>query len=80
MLPRGSVLVSGDSIFNSEAIGNYLSNFNVLSTQGSFKYEKSVIPIRAPNGDIVSYKKVISSISFEENPRGFISIVMGFSR
>lgn len=73
--PEEAFLVSGDSIFNSEAIGNYLSNFNVLSTQGVFKYDKIIIPIRMPNGDIVSYKKVISNITFEKNQRGFISIV-----
>ena len=73
--PEEAFIVSGDSIFDAEKIGNKLSNFNVLSTRGSFKYEKRITPILMANGEIIGYKKEISNIRFEENENGLISIV-----
>jgi len=68
-------IVSGDCIFDKEAIANYLSNFNVKSTQGRFNYKKSLTPIYNDAGEIIACEKRINSIEFIEDKNGFISIV-----
>lgn len=73
--PEEAFIVSGDCVFDKDAISNYLSNFDVLSTQGSFKYEKTLVPIIDAKGEIVDYDKQIVNIEFIPDPSGFISIV-----
>ena len=73
--PEEAFIVSSDSIFDKEAIGNYLSNFDVLSTQGSFKYKKSYVPSYSPEGEICGYETKISDVEFVKDPQGMVSIV-----
>ncbi len=68
-------VVSGDCIFDKEAIANYLSNFNVKSTQGRFIYKKSLIPTYNEAGEIIACEKQISNIEFVLDPNGLISVV-----
>lgn len=68
-------IVSGDCVFDKEAIANYLSNFNVKSTQGRFIYKKSLVPIYNEGGEIIACEKKISDIEFAKDVNGLISIV-----
>ena len=73
--PEEAFLVTGESIFNAEAIANRLSNFTELFTQGSFKYEKRFLPIYDDRGELAGYKKELCNIRFQEEEGGYISIV-----
>ena len=73
--PEEAFIVSGDCIFNKDEIANYLSNFNVKSTLGRFKYEKVLVPINNSEGKPIAYEKRIEGIEFVPDPQGFISIV-----
>ena len=73
--PEEAFIVSGDCVFDKDAIANYLSTFCIKSTQGRFKYEKRLIPIENGNGDVSAYDKEIINIEFVPDPNGLISIV-----
>ena len=73
--PEEAFIVSGDCVFDKDAIANYLSTFSVLSTQGSFKYDKNLIPIEGGTGKIEDYDRQIYNIEFVPEPNGLISIV-----
>ena len=72
--PEEAFIVSGDCIFDKEAISNYLNNFTVKSTQGHFEYKKRKIPITNSDKEIIGFETVISHIEFIEEAHGFISI------
>ena len=73
--PEEAFIVSGDCVFDKDAIANYLSTFNVKATQGSFKYEKVLSEIKDGNGKVQDYEAEITGIEFIEDNGGFISIV-----
>ena len=73
--PEEAFIVSGDCVFDKDAIANYLSTFNIKSTRGSFKYEKTFAAIEGAEGDIEDYEKQIINIEFVPDPNGLISIV-----
>ena len=72
--PEEAFIVSGDSIFDKDAIGNYLSNFKENATQGRFEYEKILTPITDGEGKVISYSTTISNIKFVPDRAGFIKI------
>ena len=73
--PEEAFIVSGDCVFDKDAISNYLSKFNVKSTQGRFKYEKKLFPIYDDTGQMCECKGRITGIELIDDPNGFISIV-----
>lgn len=73
--PEEAFIVSGDCVFDKDAIANYLSTFSVKPTRGSFKYDKNLIPIEGGTGKVEEYDKQIYNIEFVPDPNGFISIV-----
>ncbi len=73
--PEEAFIVSGDCVFDKDAIANYLSTYDIKSTQGSFKYEKRLIPIEDAEGNVGGYEKEIINIEFVPDPNGLISIV-----
>lgn len=73
--PEEAFIVSGDSLFDKEAISNYLSNFKILSTQGRFIYKKALEPIYDQRGEVAALEKKITDIEFVKDRGGFISIV-----
>ena len=73
--PEEAFIVTSECVFDKDAISNYLSRFGVLSTQGSFKYEKSFTKITNSSGEIQGYEKHLEHIKFEENNQGYIRIV-----
>ena len=73
--PEEAFIVTSECVFDKDAISNYLSRFDVLSTQGSFKYEKAFTKITGNQGEIQGYEKHLEHIKFEENERGYIKIV-----
>ena len=68
-------LVSGDCIFDKDAISNYLSRFDIKSARGYFKYEKTFIPLCDGEGKTVAFETKIHNIKFVEDENGYISIV-----
>ena len=78
--PEEAFIVSGNCIFDKDAISNYLSAFDIKPTLGRFEYEKKLIPIEGPNGEIENFQTNIVNIRFVPDEKGFISIVeMPFS-
>lgn len=73
--PEEAFIVSGDCVFDKEAIANYLSTFDVKSIKGYFKYEKVLLPIKDGDGKTRDCEKRIVNIEFVEDPNGFISVV-----
>lgn len=73
--PEEAFIVSGDCVFDKDVISNYLSRFDVKSTQGRFKYEKRLFPIYDEQGEIADCESRISDIELIEDKNGFISIV-----
>ncbi|MBO4982887.1 MAG: hypothetical protein J6D23_02420 [Clostridia bacterium] len=73
--PEEAFIVSGDCVFDKDIISNYLSRFDVLSTQGSFKYEKKLLPIYNDKNEIVGCERRITDIELIDDTNGFISIV-----
>lgn len=73
--PEEAFIVSGDCVFDKDAISNYLSKFDVKSTQGRFKYEKKLFPIYDDTGQMCECKGRITGIELIDDPNGFISIV-----
>ena len=68
-------LVSGECVFDKDAISNYLSKFDVKSTLGAFKYEKSYVPLHDSEGGVLTFDRTIHSIEFVPSENGYISIV-----
>ncbi len=73
--PEEAFIVSGDCVFDKDAIANYLNNFNIPYTLGYFRYQKSLKPSLYQNGKPVAYETVIDEIQFVKSPSGFIRIV-----
>ena len=73
--PEEAFIVSGDCVFDKDAISNYLSRFEVKSTQGRLKYEKKLLPIYDNKGEIADFETRITNIELIDDPNGFISIV-----
>lgn len=73
--PEEAFVVSSDSIFDKEAISNYLSNFKVLSTQGRFNYKKERKLIYYSSNEDAEVETSISQIEFVADKCGYISIV-----
>ena len=73
--PEEAFIVSGDCIFDKDSIANYLSTFDVKATQGSFKYEKSLVPITNEDGTVTAFETKINNIEFVPDSGGFVSIV-----
>ncbi len=73
--PEEAFIVSGDSVFDKDAIGNYLSNFKVESTRGLFKYDKVLLPTKKRDNELIGVETVIANIEFVPDPNGYISIV-----
>ena len=73
--PEEAFIVSGDSVFDKDAIGNYLSNFTVKATKGRFKYEKCLVPTVGNNGSLIACEQKITNVEFVPDPTGYISIV-----
>ncbi len=66
---------SGNSVFDKEAISNYLSTFNVKSTPGYFEYDKKATPVYSKDGKLLHISYSIDNIRFVEANDGYISIV-----
>ena len=73
--PEEAFIVSGNCIFDKDAIGNYLSCFDVKSTLGRFEYEKQLTPILSARGEVEEYSTKLINIKFVPDENGFISIV-----
>ena len=73
--PEEAFIVSADCVFDKDAISNYLSRFQVLSTQGSFEYEKVFAEIKGSDNKIQGYEARLEHIKFQEKSGGYISIV-----
>lgn len=73
--PEEAFIVSGNCIFDKDAIGNYLSCFDVKSTLGRFEYEKQLTPILNASGEAEEYSTKLINIKFVPDENGFISIV-----
>lgn len=73
--PEEAFIVSGDCVFDSSAISNYLSNFQVLSTLGRFKYRREPLYTYGEDGKIIGCENRLVDIEFEECADGYISIV-----
>ena len=73
--PEEAFVFSGDCVFDSDAISNYLNNFSVKSTLGSFKYRKIGKEIKDAYGRIVDVEFRLEEIFFCEDEGGFIRIV-----
>ena len=73
--PEEAFVSSGDCIFDKEKISNYLSSFDIKSKRGYFTYKIKPMPVLLPNGDVSSYRTVLTDIHFEESENGYISIV-----
>ena len=73
--PEEAFVVTQDCVFDKDAISNYLSRFDVLSTQGSFEYEKTFSEIKNSQGGTEAYEVHIENIKFTENQSGCILIV-----
>ena len=73
--PEEAFIVSGDCMFDKDAIANYLNSFNVKSTKGYFEYKKHLEPTLYENGKPVAYETIIDQIKFIPDQNGFISIV-----
>ncbi|MBO5261438.1 MAG: hypothetical protein J6B45_00150 [Clostridia bacterium] len=73
--PEEAFIVSGDCVFDKEAIANYLNTFNIGSTLGYFEYKKHLEPTLFENGKPIAYETVIDQIKFIKDPNGYIRIV-----
>lgn len=73
--PEEAFIVSGECIFDKDAIGNYLSTFDVKSTKGYFEYDKRLIPVEGSEGIAEKYITKIINIRFVPDENGYISIV-----
>ncbi len=73
--PEEAFITTGNSIFDKDAIGEYLSNFNITSRTGLFEYEKAFHPVISRDGKILGCEYTIENIRFMDTPKGFISIV-----
>ena len=73
--PEEAFIVTGECVFDKDAIGNYLSTFDVKSTKGYFEYEKRLIPIENGEGKVEEYATKIVNVRFIPDENGYISIV-----
>ncbi len=73
--PEEAFVSSGSCVFDKDAISEYLSTFDVKSTQGVFEYDKIAHPIMSPEGKLLGCTYSIENIRFIDTPSGFISIV-----
>ena len=73
--PEEAFVTSGECVFDTERISNYLAGYDIRSKRGYFTYKLTPQPIFSAGGELVSYKNVITNISFVESKTGYISIV-----
>ena len=73
--PEEAFVTSGECVFDTEKISNYLAGYDIRSKRGYFTYKLTPQPIFSAGGELVSYKNVITNISFVESKTGYISIV-----
>lgn len=73
--PEEAFVTSGECVFDTERISNYLAGYDIKSKRGYFTYKLTPQPIFSAGGELVSYKNVITNISFVESKTGYISIV-----
>ena len=73
--PEEAFIATGKSIFDRDAISEYLSSFNIKSTLGEFEYDKVATPISSEDGKIADFCYSIKNIRFVERAQGCISLV-----
>lgn len=73
--PEEAFIVSGDCVFDSSEISNYLSSFNIKSKIGLFNYNRKYNLFHGENGEVISHTFTLENIEFEERLDGYISIV-----
>lgn len=72
--PEEAFVTTGNSIFDKEAINNYLANFNIKEQRGYFEYDKKITPVYYDSKNISSVIYSIENIRFINSPTGYISI------
>ena len=73
--PEEAFVTTGSSIFDKEAIGNYLLRYNLNPRRGVFTYDKVITPIYSPGGEVADVSYSLENIRFVDSPSGYISVI-----